>query len=92
MYAHAGRPELIVHPRITETRGDSPVVVPLDFPAVSLFVDDFEADSDGEDAVYVVTSDIVKVEPSKEHPDGFSSTHHVVRHAPDRFGSVNLPR
>ena len=66
--------------------------MPLDFPAVSLFVDDFEADSDGEDAVYVVTSDIVKVEPSKEHPDGFSSTHHVVRHAPDRFGSVNLPR
>jgi len=55
-------------------------------------VDDFEADSDGEDAVYVVTSDIVKVEPSKEHPDGFSYTHHVVRHAPDRFGSVNLPR
>ena len=84
VYAHTGRPELIVHPRITETRGNAPVVVPLDFPAVSLFVDDFQADGDGEDAVYVVTSDIVAVEPSKEHPDGFSYTHHVVRHAPDR--------
>jgi len=84
VYAHAGRPELVIHPRITETRGEQPVVVPLDFPAVSLFVDDFEADGDGEDAVYVVTSDIVAVEPSKEHPDGFSYTHHVVRHAPTR--------
>ena len=58
--------------------------MPLDFPAVSLFVDDFEAEGDGEDAVYVVTSDIVEVEPSKEHPDGFSYTHHVVRHVPTR--------
>ena len=84
VYAHAGRPELVIHPRITETRGSLPIVVPLEFPAVSLFVDDFEADGDGEDAVYVVTSDIVKVEPSKEYPDGFSYTHHVVRHAPTR--------
>jgi len=84
VYAHAGRPELVIHPRITETLGDAPVVVPLEFPAVSLFVDDFEADGDGEDAVYVMTSDIVALEPSKEHPDGFSYTHHVVRHAPTR--------
>ena len=84
VYAHAGRPELVIHPRITETRGELPIIVPLDFPAVSLFVDDFEADGDGEDAVYVVTSDIVKVEPSKDYPDGFSYTHHVVRHAPTR--------
>ena len=84
VYAHTGRPELIVHPRITETRGNAPVVVPLDFPAVSLFVDDFQADGDGEEAVYVVTSDIDKVEPSKAHPDGFTYTHHVIRHAPMR--------
>ena len=84
VYAHTGRPELVIHPRITATRGDAPVVVPLDFPAVSLFVDDFQADGDGEDAVYVVTSQIVTVEPGKEYPDGFSYTHHVVRHAPIR--------
>ena len=84
VYAHNGRPELVIHPRITETLGSVPVIVPLDFPAVSLFVDDFEADGDGEDAVYVMTSHIVAVEPGKENPDGFSYTHHVVRHAPDR--------
>ena len=81
VYAHAGRPELVIHPRLTETLGDTPVILPLDFPAASLFVDDFEGD--GEDAIYVAISDSIKVEPSKENPDGSIDTHYLVRFSPD---------
>lgn len=81
VYAHRERAELVIHPRIAETRGESPMIVPLDFPANSLFVDDFEGD--GEDAIYVTMSDVTLVEPSVENPDGRISEHSMVRLTPD---------
>ena len=81
VYAHRQQPELVLHPRIAETLGAAPVVVPLDFPANSLFVDDFEGD--GENAIYVTLTDRVKVEPSKQVPSGVLNTHYLVRFTPD---------
>lgn len=81
VYAHRQEPELIIHPHIAETLGATPTIIPLDFPANSVFVDDFEGD--GEDAIYVTISDSVKVEPSKEVPGGVISTHYLVRFTPD---------
>ncbi len=81
VYAHDGRPELVIHPHIAETRGAAPVIVPLDFPANSLFVDDFE--DDGEDAIYVGISHITDVKPSVDNPDGKVGAHYLVRFSPD---------
>jgi len=81
VYAHAQRPELVVHRHIAETRGDIPTIIPLDFPANSLFVDDLAGT--GETDIYVTISDIVEIEPTKEVPDGLLRTHYLVRLAPD---------
>lgn len=81
VYAHAQRPELVVHRHIAETRGDMPTIVPLEFPANSLFVDDLAGD--GETDIYVTISDIVEIEPTKEVPDGLLRTHYLVRLSPD---------
>ncbi|HEY0132674.1 MAG TPA: VCBS repeat-containing protein [Nannocystis sp.] len=81
VYAPYRQPALIIHPRIAETLGATPTIIPLDFPANSVFVDDFEGD--GEDAIYVTMSDNVKVKPSKEVPGGVISTHYLVRFTPD---------
>lgn len=81
VYAHAGRPELVIHRRIAETRGEVPEIVALDFPANSVFVADFEGD--GEDAIYVTIKNDVEVEPSPDNPDGVVSKHYLVRFTPD---------
>ena len=81
VYAHAQRPELVVHRHIAETRGDMPTIISLDFPANSLFVDDLAGT--GETNIYVTISDIVEIEPTKEVPDGLLRTHYLVRLAPD---------
>jgi len=81
VYAPYREPELIIHPHIAETLGATPTIIPLDFPANSVFVDDFEGD--GEDAIYVTITDSVKVEPSKDVPGGVISTHYLVRFTPD---------
>lgn len=81
VYAHADRPELVIHPRVAETRGAEPEVVPLDFPANSVFVADFEGD--GEDAIYVTIKNDIEVEPSTDHPSGVIQKHYLVRFSPD---------
>ena len=81
VYAPYRQPELIIHRRIAETLGATPTIIPLDFPANSVFVDDFEGD--GEDAIYVTVTDSVEVEVSKEVPSGVINTHYLVRFTPD---------